>query len=292
MKRFWQMFADGAGSGAAGAVGGSDGGAASPDAQQIQSAQPVQGRPAAVQDTGKEFTDFMRSHKEQADAWFQERFDKRHKEAKGNAERLSALEPVLRMLGDKYGWKSDGDINDLVKAIRDDDSYYEEESIRTGIPVEQLKQNRELQDKLFAMERERDEYKSRLEQDQQAIQRQQFIARLQNEVEQVKSTYPSFDLETEMQNSDFNRMVRNQVSLMAAYQAVHFNELQSAAMQYTAGAAAQKIAASVATNARRPRENGGGGQAAGRAQFSVDALSKAEFEALKTRARRGEKISF
>ncbi len=66
----------------------------------------------------------------------QELIDKRFAKAKASEEQLAALSPLVEMLQEKYGTDAK-DPAALVKAVLDDDSYYEAEAMQKGIDVKQ-----------------------------------------------------------------------------------------------------------------------------------------------------------
>ena len=115
---------------------------------------------------------------------------------------------------------------------------------------------------------------------------------LTRQAEEMKRTFPGFDLQKELKNPAFARMTAPGVgvSLEDAYFAVHRAELQAAAMQVTAQKTAQKISNAIVSGSHRPSENGTSGQAPSVATFDYRAMSQAQRKALKDRIRAGEKI--
>ena len=116
----------------------------------------------------------------------------RLKNAKQSEETLRKLGPALQQLAGRYGIEPD-DYDGLIAHITDDDSLYEEEALQRGIPVETMKQIKQLEARQAQMER----------QQQEAEQEQAFQAhfqRLVQQAEQLRQTFPNFDLMTELQN--------------------------------------------------------------------------------------------
>ena len=115
---------------------------------------------------------------------------------------------------------------------------------------------------------------------------------LTRQAEEMKRTFPGFDLQTELRNPAFARMTSPSVgvSLEDAYYAVHRKELQTAAMQVTAQKTAQKISNAIVSGSHRPSENGTSGQGPSVTTFDYRAMSPAQRKALKDRIRSGEKI--
>ena len=215
----------------------------------------------------------------------------RLKSAKGAEETLTKLDPLMEVLARKHNLdpQSPTFYDDLVKAVNDDNSYYEDKAIEMGVPVETAKK---------IDQQERDEARRQREEartlEQQKIQ--QHIQSLEQQGEAMKQTFPNFDLRKELQNPAFARMTSPGVGLSVedAYYAVHRKEIQAAAMQVTAQKTAQKISNSIQAGQRRPAENGTSGQAASVTTFDYSKASKEQREALKKEIyaakARGEKI--
>ena len=118
------------------------------------------------------------------------------------------------------------------------------------------------------------------------------MAAWQEQAQQTKSVYPSFDMDAEMQNPQFVALLRSNVDVRTAFEVLHKDEIIPAAMQYTAQQTKSKIAKSIASGSNRPAENGISSQSAARVKSDVTQLSKADREEIYRRAARGEKITF
>lgn len=214
----------------------------------------------------------------------------RVKAAKASEEALQKLTPALEVLARKYGLDADKlDYDALAKAVSDDSSYYENRALEMGVPVETAK-------RIDQQERDTARQK-RIEQD--ALERQrieQHIAKLQREGDELKQTFPNFNLRQELNNPVFARMTSPSVGLSVAdaYYAVHRNEIQAASMQVAAKKTAEKLSNAIAANSGRPQENGTSSQAPSVSTFDYRKMSKAQREDLKRRIRdaaaRGEKL--
>ena len=184
------------------------------------------------------------------------------------------------MLSKKYGIDAN-DTEGLTKAIEDDDAYYEAESMETGIPVEQLKE-------MKRMERQNAELKEQLK---QRNAREQMAAWM-NQADQLKSIYPGFNFDTEIENKSFAQLLRAGVDVRTAFEVVHKDEIMPAAMQYTAKTVEQKLTNKIIANGARPTENGMNSQSAAVVKSDVSQLSKADRQEIIRRVARGEKIRF
>jgi hypothetical protein len=112
------------------------------------------------------------------------------------------------------------------------------------------------------------------------------------ESDATKAVYPSFDLQTEMQNPRFTELLRNNVDVRTAYEVLHKDEIIPAAMQFTAKAVEQKLTNKIIANGARPVENGNSSQGATVVKSDVSQLSKADRAEIIRRVQRGEKIKF
>ena len=96
--------------------------------------------------------------------------------------------------------------------------------------------------------------------------------------EAVRTRYPDFDLDRELENPQFARLLNSGVEPRTAYEVVHHEELTDRA-------------ARLAENAARPQENGlGAGSLAAVTKPDPKALTRAERKLLRRRAARGEEI--
>ena len=301
-----QLFADGAGAGdgGTGAVGqGETGVAALPqtkgaknnpladvkygiqdDAQAAVVQQKVtdaDGKTTVSVDRNADFDKLIKGeYKDIYDARIQDTIQKRLKSTKETVEKYERLAPMLDMLSKKYGIDAN-DTDGLTKAIEDDDAYYEAESMETGIPVEQLKE-------MKRMERQNAELKEQLKQRNAREQ----MAVWMNQADQLKSIYPGFNFDTEIENKSFAQLLRAGVDVRTAFEVVHKDEIMPAAMQYTAKTVEQKLTNKIIANGARPTENGMNSQSAAVVKSDVSQLSKADRQEIIRRVARGEKIRF
>lgn len=215
----------------------------------------------------------------------QEIVQNRVKKSKEAEDKLLKLAPALDNLSRKYNLNSENlDIDELVKAVEADDSYYEDYALKMGLDVETAKK----------LDRAEKENARRQKQEAEALERQNIvnhINKLEAEAEELKKIFPNFDLRTEMNNPAFARMTSPMVGIPVqdAYYAVHRQEIQQASMQIAAQKTAQALSNNLQSRQNRPVENGGT-QAASVTSFNYANASKAQRDALKARIRRGEKI--
>ena len=139
---------------------------------------------------------------------------------------------------------------------------------------------------------------ARMKGEQAGFQREevlrQHFARLARQAEELKKTFPGFDLMQELRNPAFVRMTApgTGVSVKDAFYAVHGEDIQRDSMQYAAIQAGRRIAASVQAGASRPLENGV--QAAAPVTIGIDirGMDKKQREEYRRRIHSGEIINF
>lgn len=210
----------------------------------------------------------------------------RLKNSKQAEATLAKLAPIFEGLGSKYG-KEATDIDGILAAYTDDDSLYEEDAAKAGMPVSAYKQLKQLQADKQARE----------EQDAQSLQEQQFQQHIQGLITSfdadVKSVFPNADLRTELQNPQFQRLTSPEVGVSAkdAYWLIHRNEIESQAMQVVAQKTQQKMSLSIQSGMNRPVENGSRNVSpALDIRDDPSKWSKADREEVKRRVRNGERI--
>ena len=223
-------------------------------------------------------------YKEEYGESVQDIVQKRLKNTKEKSDKYDSLFPTLEMLSKKYGVDA-SDIDALNKAIQEDDSYYEEEAMEKGITVQQLKEIRR-------MERENADLKKQMQEQSAKENASKLYASWMNQSEQLKSVYPSFNLEAEMKNPEFVKLLRAGIDIRPAYEVLHQNEILPAAMQFATQEAERKITNKVMANGARPTENGNNSQSAAVVKSDVSQLSKADRQEIARRVARGEKIRF
>lgn len=214
----------------------------------------------------------------------------RLKSEKSAAEALSKMAPAIEVMARKYGLDAQNmDYEALAKKINDDDAYYEDKALEMGVSVETAK-------KVDQMERDNERQRAIQQRTIQEQKIQQHFVRLEQQAEQMKKVFPSFDLRTELQNPAFARMTSPNIGISVedAYYAIHRNEIQTASMQIAAQKTAEKLSNAIQSGSRRPNESGASSQAPSVTTFDYSKATKAQREAFKAdiRARmaRGEKV--
>lgn len=205
----------------------------------------------------------------------------RLRSAKGAEENLAKLEPAIEVLARRYKMDpAKPDMEALAKAIEDDNSFYEDKALAMGGSVEEAK-------KLDVGERAAARAQRKEAEDLREQKLRNHYRDLQRQAQEMKKTFPGFDLDTELKNPAFLRMTAPDSGLTVeqVYYAVHHRELQGAAMQVAAQKTADKISRAIQSGSRRPDEAGTSTQAPSVTTFDYRAKSKAEREAFKKHIR-------
>lgn len=285
-----QLFAEGAGAGA----GGSEGSGANGEVAAFQGTG-VNAQAAAEQtmdvnvDRNAEFEKLIKGeYKEQFDARMQDTIKQRLKGTKETVEKYNSLAPTLELLSQRYGVDV-GNIEALNKAIEEDNSFYEDEALRLGIPVDELKKMRKMERENEMLRRERD---VRNAEEHAARERAQKYSKWVAEEAEAKKVYPNLSLDEEAKNPKFFNLINAGIDVKTAFEVVHRDEMIPTAMQFASERATQKVANSIRANGARPVENGNASQSATVSKTDPSKLSSSEFEEIRRRVRAGEKITF
>ena len=100
------------------------------------------------------------------------------------------------------------------------------------------------------------------------------------------------DLQTEIQNPQFKRLLDAGVDVGSAYLVLHQGELIPAAMQQVAQDVEQKLANKIAAGSSRPAENGMQPHGGAVVKNDVSTMTKKDRAEINRRVLAGEKISF
>lgn len=292
-----QLFAEGSGTGAEGSTADSgfattEGVKDNPlenvkygiqeDSVQTTDAQQTTETESTV-DRKAEFEKLIKGeYKDLYDEKVQNTIQSRLKGTKEQVARLESLTPLLEMIGKKYGVDSN-DVEALLKAIEDDDSYFADEAMERGITVDELKRIRKI-------ERENADLKKQMEEQTTRENANKLYKTWLDQSEEAKKFFPNFDLETEMQNEQFRNLLRANIDVKTAYQVLHQDEIIGGAMQYTAQTVEKKVTDKIRANGNRPVENGISSQSAAVVKTDVSQFTDADMDEIIRRVRNGDRI--
>ena len=296
-----QLFSDGGAAGGNGAGEGTGTGVNAPAAgvqsgvKDTQSAGNAAAEGASTAEVSKTDTkpdrnaDYQRlikgDYKDLYDADVQKIVQRRLRGPAADAAKYRELGPTMELLAKHYGVEDPTDIKALNAAIEADDTFIERQAMEKGMSPDEYRKFRRLEQQNSQLIRQVEERKR---QDAMAQQYGQW----KQQAEQAKKLYPSLDLDHEMQNQDFMKLIQSGVDVRAAYQVVHSDEIYTGLLRHATEQASQKVAASVAANGARPAENGSGAQSPATVKIDPSKMTREQRRALNQRVARGEKISF
>lgn len=218
-------------------------------------------------------------YREQYTKRLQDTLSKRMKGVSEKAAKYDKAASVFDALAQRYGVDA-SDMDALINAVNGDDYYVEKYADEHNISNDTARE-------ILNMKRQNDAMKSQID---EANKRRKFDA-LWSQGEELKKTFPTFDLIAEMQNPEFTAMLDANVPVDRAYKAIHSDEILSGAMEYTAKTVESKLASKMAAGKARPSENGSKSASATMA-VDVSKLTKAQMDDYIARAARGERITF
>lgn len=195
---------------------------------------------------------------------------------------LASQQEIIDRMSAKYGVT---DLAELGAAIDNDSAMWEVEADAAGMTTDQYMKYMNLERmnaKLIREEQAR----------AQALEREQRIQTWMQEAQNVQKQYPGFDLEMELMNPSFGRMLQSGVPMADAFKVIHYDDLQNATAHNAAQQAEAAVAANIRANGQRPVENGTRTQSAFTVKSDVSKLTKGDRAEIARRAARGEKIAF
>lgn len=282
------LFDGEGGAGTAGTGTGVDG--AVPGAQDLsqvkygrqEDTQPAIDPKLNTVDRNAEFEKLIKGeYKDLYDQRMQDTIQKRLKSSKDTVDRYNRMVPVMDMLAKRYG-VDPSDIDALTNAINDDDSYYEEEALERGLTIDQLKEIRK-------MERENESLKRQMHEAEVQENADRIYAGWMEDANNIKGVYPSFDLETELQNDQFVKLLQSNIDMRTAYEVCHKDEIIQGAMAFTANQVQQKLSNKIRSGGR-PTENGVRNGSAAVVKTDVSTFTRADREEIIRRVQNGERI--
>lgn len=248
----------------------------------VKASQQVEKEAASPEERSRAYRDLVEGeYKDLYTQDVQKHINRRFRETKVLQDQLGQYQPVIDMLMQRYNVS---DIGGLQKAIDDDNAYWEAAADAAGMSIEQYKQFSKLQSQNAQLMRA---------QRQSETQRraQQQLSKWKSEAEEVKKTYPKFDLERESQNPDFLSLLKSHVSMRQAYEVIHMDEIKSAISELQAKATEKKISENIKARGTRPDEAGASSSSAFKSASDVHKLTKAQRAEIARKVMRGETVT-
>lgn len=294
-----QLFAEGAGGADGGSAGSATAGVTAGDAGQQNTGVNAnaangggQAADAGQEDPGAAFDALIKGqYKEQFNANVKKIVDGRVSGLNKQLQGYQSGQAVFDILAQKYGLEPT-DYAGIAKAAEKDRDFVEKEALESGKDPEDLLE-------LKRVQRENANFRRQMEQQRQAqmnAQRMQAATAQETEwnrqAQEAQKVYPGLNLQTEIKNPDFARLLRSGVPVRAAYEVTHMDDIMGGAMQYAAQRAAKNVTDNVIAGAARPAENGTGAQSAVSTKVDPSKFTSKEIKEYRERAARGERITF
>lgn len=290
-----QLFAD------AGADTGASEGEANPNDSDVKPGDVAQGQDVKSADVEQNETDNPETTEESFEdlinGKFKDEYNKSvndivRKRLRGSQQELDnanefrdSVTPVLNMLSEQYGVEPNN-VEALTQKMLDDNARYEEEAMERGMDVDTLKSIK----KLELANQQKDAELAAAREDAQM--REEFN-RIGQEAEALKEIYPNFNLEDEMANPDFAKMLHLGFSVQNTYESLHLQDILGSHAQAVASKEAERIASTIKANGQRPVENGVTSQhQPQKVSKKISSLSREEINAIMEKAANGESVTF
>lgn len=288
-----QLFNDGS-DGASASTGSTDLNVSGADEKTALKDQVAAGQNGDVttsspEDDAKAFDDLIKKGGKYAKQ-FQEKsqaiINKRFAHTKELESKLDSQKNVIDLISQRYNVTSDN-VEDLIKAIEEDDSFYEKAAFEKGMDVNTYKE-------MARLERENAKFKAEMKANEEKLAADNIYAKWEAEGEALATKYGinDFSLQVEAQNPDFINLLQSGVDFETAYKVMHFDEMLGGGMAATADNVAQKMAQSIASRQSRPSENGTSSSSGQAFTVDVNSLSDEQIKEYVNRSARGERISF
>lgn len=214
----------------------------------------------------------------------QQIINRRFKDGKIQEQTIADQKPIMDILMQRYNI-ADGDAKALLKAIEEDNTYWESAAEEAGLTVDQFKNMKKMERDSAELQAMRQKQKA----DQQA---QQQLATWMKQAEGMQEMYPGFDFRAEIQNRDFQGLLRAGIPVQKAYELIHMEEIKQAAAKSAAQTASAQMQANLKAKQSRPAENGTSSKTAVIVKNDVSKLTKADRAEAVRRSMLGERIEF
>lgn len=198
-------------------------------------------------------------------------------------EQAASQQALINAIGLRYGMDG-SNLEALQKAVDEDRSYIERIADEKGMTMDQAAGWLKDQQKIAEFESKMREVQVRQQVEQN---RQQFAQAIQ----EIKSVYPDFDPETELNDPRFVQAL-SILSPLGAYEALHREEINSNLIRMAAQETEKRVTDNIRANGMRPAENGLSSSGMVPNTVDLDKMSLKELNALIKRGQAGEKIRF
>lgn len=145
-KIYLQLFAEGAGEAGGAAV---ETGLEGQSDQQTVQVQTDTGEESTEEDRGTKWKNMIKGEfKDEYNQSVQKVINDRFKQTKEMEERLSSSQKVLDFVAQRYGLDKTADADDMLRALEEDDSMFEERAMAKGMSTEQYREFYRLENRM------------------------------------------------------------------------------------------------------------------------------------------------
>ncbi len=205
----------------------------------------------------KAFKDIFEEYGDEAKDYMNKAFSKRLSKYKNLEAENVKMRDILDTQNMRYGLDANSEtyLDDYKNAVQNDTKLFEEKALEAGLPVEEYI-------KVQNAERIIQENNKREQMRKQDEITQSHVRNLIQQAESLKSEFPAFNLENEIANPQFKRLVDPPelggvgLSVKNAFFALHNGEIMKATMNNAVNQAVVNTANAVQTNKARPSEGG------------------------------------
>lgn len=229
-----------------------------------------------------EYQKLIGEYKDLYEADTQKILNRRFKEFKTLQQKNDEAKPIMEMLMGRYGVE---DAAALQEALESDEDYWQQAAYDAGMDVPQYMEFNRLKRENKAFVEAQAEREGMEKANKQ-------LAEWNLQAEAVKQKFPNFNLEEEIQNEDFVRLLGNHIPIEHAYKILHFDELMNDQITKTQASAESRVVENIRANGQRPIEAGLNSQNAISSHVDVSKLNKKQRAEIAKRAARGESITF
>lgn len=208
--------------------------------------------------------------------------DRRLRGSRETKEKLDHAMGLINYLGSRYGI-TDGNIDNIKTAVETDDAYWEDAAAREGLSTEQYKHMKKL-------EAENAQFREAKDNAERLQQRDQMYQKWNTEAQELSKLYKGFDLNAEVQNPDFVKLLGAGIPMRTIFETLHHDEILSGAMAYTAKQVAKKQIDAIKSGQNRPSEGAAGGSTSFPGVKTIENMTGDQIKELARRSLAGETI--
>lgn len=252
--------------------------------------------PTEGQQTLKELLKSNPSYKQEYDDMFNKAFTKRMSKRDKELEKLNnsnaEMKKVLEMANYRYGIDPNSATfnTDLLNAMQNDATLLEEQASAMGMDTQSYLRVKQAEQVIAQQNKDREDQERQAEYNK-------VLNGIFDRCDKVKTKYPDFDFNTEMENEQFFRLVApfehggSNVDPLIAYEVMH-PEMREMAINQQVNNVALNTTKTMNNNLNRPIENGVSNGSPSVSKVDPKNFTMKDIEKVKERLARGERVTF